>query len=486
MRLQLPRHDPLRSGIQGEAHDGAPFIHSFSVESHFPMKNVQMSKPHSESDSSPEMAATPPANTRDAARLGLWVLGLGFGGFLLWASLAPLDEGVPTHGMVTLDTKRKAVQHLSGGIVKTVLVGEGDMVKEGQPLLELDGNVAKANHEAVRQRYLGLRAMQGRLLAEQTGAKAVSFHPDLVAAKNDALIARQMGTQLDLLQARRSGLAAELGAVDGSIQGQRVMIQTYTSMLQSRANQLRLVQQELDQTRPLVEDGYVPRNRLLELERMVSESQTGIFDLSGQVSRARQAIAELEQRRLARQQDYRKEVEGQLAEVTREVESDAQKLVAVQADLERTQIRSPATGQVVGLAVQSVGAVVQPGQKLMDVVPNDEPLLLETKVEPHLIDRLKPGLIADVRFTAFAHSPQLVVDGEVVSISHDLLVDQHTGAGYYLARVRITEHGMTKLGKRRLQPGMPAEVIVKTGERSMLKYLLSPLTKRMAASLKEE
>ncbi len=445
-----------------------------------------MNTPVGDSDPSPDLATAPPSNTRDAARLGLWVLGLGFGGFLLWASLAPLDEGVPTHGMVTLDTKRKAVQHLSGGIVKAVLVGEGEMVTEGQPLLELDANVANANHEAVRQRYLGLRAMQGRLLAEQTGAKSVSFHPDLIAAKGDALIARQMNTQLDLLQARRSGLAAELGAVDGSIQGQRVMIQTYTSMLQSRTNQLRLVQQELDQTRPLVEDGYVPRNRLLELERMVSESQTGIFDLTGQVSRARQAIAELEQRKLARQQDYRKEVESQLADVTREVESDVQKLVAVKADLERTQIRSPATGQVVGLAVQSVGAVVQPGQKLMDVVPNDEPLLLETRVEPHLIDRLKPGLIADVRFTAFAHSPQLVVDGEVVSISHDLLVDQHTGVGYYLARVRITEHGMAKLGQRRLQPGMPAEVIVKTGERSMLKYLLSPLTKRLAASLKEE
>lgn len=445
-----------------------------------------MNTPVGDSDPSPDLATAPPSNTRDAARLGLWVLGLGFGGFLLWASLAPLDEGVPTHGMVTLDTKRKAVQHLSGGIVKAVLVGEGEMVTEGQPLLELDANVANANHEAVRQRYLGLRAMQGRLLAEQTGAKSVSFHPDLIAAKGDALIARQMNTQLDLLQARRSGLAAELGAVDGSIRGQRVMIQTYTSMLQSRTNQLRLVQQELDQTRPLVEDGYVPRNRLLELERMVSESQTGIFDLTGQVSRARQAIAELEQRKLARQQDYRKEVESQLADVTREVESDVQKLVAVKADLERTQIRSPATGQVVGLAVQSVGAVVQPGQKLMDVVPNDEPLLLETRVEPHLIDRLKPGLIADVRFTAFAHSPQLVVDGEVVSISHDLLVDQHTGVGYYLARVRITEHGMAKLGQRRLQPGMPAEVIVKTGERSMLKYLLSPLTKRLAASLKEE
>ena len=427
-----------------------------------------------------------PAKTASPAKVGLWVLGLGLGGFLLWASIAPLDEGVPTHGMVTLDTKRKAVQHLSGGIVKAVLVGEGDMVTEGQPLLELDENVARANHEAVRQRYLGLRAMQGRLLAEQAGRNHIDFHPDLLAAQSDPLIASQMSTQHDLLRARQSGLAAELAAVDDNIRGQQAMIQTYRSVLESRVNQLRLVQQELDQTKPLVSEGYVPRNRLLELERMVSDGQATQSDLTGQIARAQQAIAELGQRKLARQQEYRKEIETQMADVTREVQSDAQKMVAVTADLARMQIRSPATGQVVGLAVQSVGAVVQPGQKLMDVVPQGERLVLETRIEPHLIDRMQPGLLTDVRFSAFAHSPQLVVEGEVMSVSQDLLIDAHTGVSYYLARVRITAEGMKTLGSRQMQPGMPAEVIVKTGERSMLTYLLSPLTKRLAASLKEE
>jgi membrane fusion protein, protease secretion system len=256
--------------------------------------------------------------------------------------------------------------------------------------------------------------------------------------------------------------------------------------LQSRLQQMKLIQQELDQTRPLVQDGYAPRNRLLELERSLSDSQASQADLNGQTARARQAIAEIAQRRLVRQQEYRKEIETQLAEVTREVQSDVQKLVAVSADLSRTQIRSPATGQVVGLVVQSVGAVVQPGQKLMDVVPVDEPLLLETRIEPQLIDKVRTGLITDVRFSSFAHSPQLVVQGEVASVSKDLLIDQATNTGYYLARVRITPEGMKTLGARQLQPGMAVEVIVKTGERSMLTYLLSPLTKRLAASLKEE
>lgn len=428
----------------------------------------------------------PPTNVSDAARLGMWVLGLGLGGFLLWASLAPLDEGVPSHGMVTLDTKRKAVQHLSGGIIKAVLVGEGDMVHEGQPLIELDQDMARANHETVRQRYLGFRAIQGRLLAEQAGRTHIEFHPDLIAAQADPLIAQQMATQQALLHARRSGLTAELASMDENIRGQRALIQTYQDMLESRKNQGRLIQQELDQTQPLVQDGYVPRNRLLELERQVSDSQAASSDLTGQMARAQQIIAELGQKKQSRQQEDRKEIETQLAEVTREVLSDEQKLVAVAADLSRTSIRAPSNGQVVGLAVQSVGAVVQAGQKLMDIVPQGEPLLLETRIEPHLIDRIQPGLLTDVRFAGFAHSPQLVIEGEVASISHDLLLDQHTGAGYYLARVRITPGGMKTLGSRQMQPGMPAEVIIKTGERSLLTYLLNPLTKRMAASLKEE
>ena len=140
-------------------------------------------------DDLPESTVRPPTNSAGAARLGLWVLGVGLGGFLLWAGLAPLDEGVPTHGMVTIDTKSKAVQHLSGGIVKAVLVREGDLVKQEQTLIELDEGVAKANHESVRQRYLGLRAMQGRLLAEQSGQTTIAFHPDLLAAKSDPLMA---------------------------------------------------------------------------------------------------------------------------------------------------------------------------------------------------------------------------------------------------------------------------------------------------------
>jgi len=427
------------------------------------------------------------SDTSAVAKTGLWVLGLGFGGFLLWAGLAPLDEGVPTQGMVTLDTKRKTVQHLSGGIVKEVLVHEGQQVKEGDPLLRLDGAVAKANYEAVRQRYLGYRAMQSRLFAEQAGQNAIDFHPDVKAAMNDPLIKQQVSTQQQLIQARRAALAADLQGIEESVQGLKEQLGSYQNILVQRRSQLSLLTEELNNTQGMVKEGYAPRNRQLELERMVAESNAAIADLNGNSLRVQRQVAELTQRSMARKQEYRKEVETQLAEVTREVQSDAEKFVAVSADLDRMEIKAPASGQVVGLSVQTVGAVLQPGQKLLDVVPDSQTLLLEAHIPPHLIDKVQAGLSTDVRFNAFAHSPQLVVEGKVLSVSGDLLSDPaQPQFSYFLARVQVTPEGMKTLGKRQMQPGMPAEIVIKTGERSMLTYLLHPLVKRMASSMKEE
>lgn len=423
---------------------------------------------------------------RRAGRIGLWALAVGFGGFLLWAGLAPLDEGVPGQGLVTLDTKRKAVQHLSGGIVKEVLVHEGAEVKEGQLLIRLDEAMARANYESARQRYLGLRAMQGRLLAEQTGAAKVSFHPDLEKAAADPLIRQQMFNQEQLFMTRRSLLRSDLQSIEESIQGQQGLLEAYAAMLTNRKSQLALVDEELGNLRGLVKEGYAPRNRQLELERTLADIRSAIADIQGNTVRAQRAIGELRQRAISRQQDYRREVDTQLADVSREVLSEEQKFKALSDDLGRTEIKAPAAGQVVGLAVQTVGGVVAPGQKLMDIVPGNEALLLEVQVAPHLIDRVHADLPVDVRFNSFAHSPQLVVAGQVVSVSGDLLTDPHSGISYYLARVQLTPEGVQGLGKRRMQPGMPVEVVFKTGERSMLTYLLHPLIKRVSASMKEE
>ncbi|MCE3272329.1 MAG: type secretion rane fusion protein HlyD family [Ramlibacter sp.] len=437
----------------------------------------------------PDDTADPagPDDARRIVRIGLWVLGIGFGGFLLWATLAPLDEGVAAPATVSIDTNRKSVQHLSGGIVRELLVREGDRVREGQPLLRLDTAVAKANYEGSRQRYLGLRAVQSRLLAEKAGQSTITWPPELTsAAAQDPLMRQMMDNQQQLLASRRGALAADLQGIQESIRGYEGMIQSYQAMSESRRNQLALLQDELKNTSGLVQEGYAPRNRMLELQRMAAELTTSQAELQGNLMRSRQAISEQRQRAIARQQEYRKEIEQQLADASRDVISEGEKLRAVENDLARTDVRAPATGQVVGLAIHTVGGVVQSGQKLMDIVPSGELLLLDAKVAPQFVDSVRPGLPVDIRFSAFAHSPQLVVEGQVKSVSGDLITDAPNTPPYYLVRVAVTPEGLRKLGQRQLQPGMPAEVVLKTGERSLLTYLLHPLTKRVAASMNEQ
>ncbi|MCX7673684.1 MAG: HlyD family type I secretion periplasmic adaptor subunit [Thiobacillaceae bacterium] len=427
-----------------------------------------------------------PTDARRPARLGLWALAIGFGGFLLWAAFAPLDEGVPTYGYVTHETKRKAVQHASGGIVKEIRVREGQRVKSGEVLLRLDDAASRAAYAASRLNYATLRAMESRLLAEHSGLTRVSFPQEIAdMAHADGEIGRILDNQAQLFQTRRSALATELSAVAEAIRGQEAALQGLDSIRVARETQLRLLNEELKGLRGLVEEGYAPRSRLLELERHMAETSAALADIAANIQRARSAIAELRSRARLREQEYRKEVEGQLAEVRRQVEAERERLHALTLELQRTEIRAPADGQVVGLGIQTIGGVISPGQKLMEIVPEHERLILEAHIPPHLIDSAKRGDTADVRFVNFAHSPQLTVQARILSVSNDLILEPNQPP-YYLARLEITPEGLRKLGGRQLTAGMPVEVVIKTGERSLLTYLLHPLTKRIAASLKEE
>jgi protease secretion system membrane fusion protein len=188
-----------------------------------------------------------------------------------------------------------------------------------------------------------------------------------------------------------------------------------------------------------------------------------------------------------RKQDVIKDVIAQLAEVKKEVQAGKERLTATKEELARTQIKSPVDGQVVGMSISATGGVVMAGQKLMDVVPKSEALLVDAKVLPHIIDKVHTGMDVSVRFNTFANTPQLVVPGKLVALTSDVINDPSAGIGsYYLGRVEITPEGLKILGNRVLQPGMPTEVVFKVGERTLLQYIMYPLTKRIAASLKEE
>jgi membrane fusion protein, protease secretion system len=430
------------------------------------------------------------AQSHHHTRRGVWVLLVGLLGFLAWAIWAPLDEGVPTEGVVSVETNHKVVQHLNGGIVSQLLVREGQEVQQGDLLFKLDDTHTKARFEEIRQRYAGLRAQEGRLQAEKAGIALIRFHPDLLAQQADPLIHQHMLNQTQLLMARRGALASDNAARRESIAGQQALIEGYEGVLFSQQAQLVLLQDQLNGIKELTKEGFAPRNQQNDLEQKVAAAHGEIANTKANILRANKAILELNQQINTRIQTENKEMDSDMAQVRLQVESDAQKVKSLQDELTRTEIRAPASGQVVGLQVHTVGAVIQPGQKLMDIVPSGEPLIIDAQIQPHLIDKIRVGLAADVRFSTFANSPQLLVEGELMTISKDLLTKPagtvDGGTTYYLARVSITPKGMQDLKGHQLQPGMPVQVVIKTGERTLFAYLMHPLSKRIAASMKEE
>lgn len=427
-------------------------------------------------------------DTRPVIGLGFWVLIVGFGLFLLWAAFAPLDEGVSAPATVSIETRRKTIQHMMGGTVQKLLVKEGQQVQQGEPLISLDDGTIRANYEAIRQNYLSQRALESRLLAEIGGAGTITFHPDLRSSK-EPIAAQHMLVQQQLFNSRRAAQQAEIAAARQSIAGTEGQIAGMRQMLESRKAQAAIQEQQVKNVRSLADDGFAPRNQALQLEQAQADLRTTMADLQTQVQRAMSSIAELRLKIAQREQEYLKEVSSQLADVRREVQANQERMAAMSGELDRMQIKAPVAGQVIGLALSGAGGVVQPGQHLMDIVPQGESLLLDAKIPPNVIDRVKVGEPVEVRFTSFANAPQLVVHGKLVSLAGDSIAEQVSGGGvmtYYLARVALTPEGRKALGDRVLQPGMTGEVLIKTGERSLLTYLLHPLTKRIAAAMTEE
>ena len=437
------------------------------------------------SESASSLPASSPTSER-ALKVGRYALGLALLALVAWSLLAPIDEGIPASGAVTVDTKRKAVQHLQGGIVREVRVSEGGLVKEGQVLMVLEQSSTRANFESVRQHYLALRTTESRLLAERAGADSVSFHPDILEMQADPLVRQHMQTQQQLFASRRQTLQISLKVLTENRAGLQEQRKGLVQVMAERQRQLSLLEEELGNLRELVREGFAPRNRQLEMERNRADIRSALAETSATLLRLDRQTEEVVQRMQLTEQDYLKEVDTQTAEVRREVQADAEKLKSVTQDLARTELRAPASGQVVGLGVQSVGAVVGPGQKIMDIVPEQAPLMIEARVSPQVIDRLKEGMPTEIRFSGFAHTPQLNVAGRVVSVSRDMLTDPDTRMPYFLARVEVTDQGRQTLGTRQMQPGMMADVLIKTGERSFLAYLTYPLVRRLAQSMTEE
>lgn len=421
-------------------------------------------------------------------RLGWLIILLGVGGFLLWALVAPLDKGVPLSGTVAKESNRKAVQHLVGGTVQEILVRDGDVVKAGQVLVRMNPVLARSAFDMTDGQYLTARATEARLSAERDGQEKIVFPAALEARRGEPRVAEMLRLQQQLLTSRRTSLRDELNAFDENVAGLRLQITAMQASRDSKNKQAGFLAEQLDSTRNLTREGFVARTRLLELERANAELSGQISEDIGQVGRLQRQVMEMALRRSQRNEEYQKEVRTMLAEVRREAEALGARLAAQTFELTNAEVRAPAAGTVVGLAVFTQGGVVPAGFRMMDIVPSDDALIVEGMLPVNLVDKVRSGLKIDLMFSAFNVNRTPHIEGEVTQVSADRSVDERSGMPYYLVRARVTPQGARDIARHHLdiRPGMPVELFVRTGERTMMNYLLKPVRDRLHSSLSEE
>jgi protease secretion system membrane fusion protein len=427
-------------------------------------------------------------DARAYARMGWLIVLLGVIGFLIWASFAPLDKGVPMSGTVAAESNRKAVQHQSGGTIQQILVKDGDVVKAGQVLVRMNGITATAAFDITEAQYLTARATEARLLAERDGSKSIRFPEDLTKRASDPKVAEMMTLQTQLLGSRQASLHNELGAVDESIAGLKIQIQGLQESRDSKKAQVGFLKEQLAGMRDLAKEGYVARNRLLDLERTYAQLQGAISEDIGNIGRSQRQVMELNLRKSQRVQDYQKEVRTTLAETQKEAEAQGARTSAQQFELSNVDVKAPVSGTVVNLAVFTNGGVVPPGFKMMDIVPADDPLIVEGQLPVNLVDKVHVGLPTELIFSAFNANRTPHIPGTVETVSADRTVDERTGAAFYRVRVKVSPKGAKMIAQHKMdiRPGMPVELFVKTGERTMMSYLLKPVFDRAHSSMSED
>ncbi len=420
------------------------------------------------------------------ARIGWWIVLAGFGGFLLWAFLAPLDKGVPLSGTVTVSSNRKAVQHQTGGTIDQILVKEGESVQAGQVLVRMNDVQVKAQAEITRTQLYSARAVEARLIAERDDKNEIVFPAELLLIKDDPRVVNNLILQKQLFSSRRLSLQHEMGALDENVAGLAVQLQAMNSLKTSKQKQMKFMQQQLDSLRELAKDGFVPRNRLFDQKQLHAQLTGEISEISGNIGRTQRQISELELRRVQRQEENQKDIRQQLSDIQREAEALHSRLVGQDFELANVLVKAPVEGIVVGMDIFTQGGVVSPGFRMMDVVPSEDMLVISGEVPVHLIDKVHPELPVDLIFSAFNQNKTPNIPGVVTRVSADRLTDDRTGEPYYNIQVKVAPEGIPLLIDHQVRAGMPVEIFIKTGERSLMNYLFKPILDRVHSSLSEE
>lgn len=427
-----------------------------------------------------------PGDDRGLRRFGYGVIAVVFGGFGGWAALAPIDSAAVGLGVVAVESYRKTVQHLEGGIVRAVHVKEGDAVAAGQLLIELEGTQFRAELDVLRMQQLALLAQEARLHAERDGRPEIAFPAVEGIDPQDPRARESFASQTTLFEARRKAYRGEASVLRESIVQLEAQVRGLESVATSKRALAASYAEEMKDLRELLAEGFADRQRLREFERN-SEQLTGeLAEIQSDIAAAQGKIGETRLRMLQVDRDFQSKVATELGEVQARLSDVTERVNGARDRVERTQLHAPVAGQVLQLAVHTVGGVVSPGQPLLHVVPQHESLVVEAQVSPADIDRVQSGLGARLKFTSFARDSAPAVDGHILTVSADRIVDEATPQGYYLARIQIEESEVPRLAGLELKPGMPAEVMINTGSRTFVGYLWAPITNSLTRAFREE
>lgn len=426
-------------------------------------------------------------------RLAIIVGGLFFVLLLGWSSLVPLDSGVVASGTVTVAGNRQSVQHRDGGIVSGLYVRDGALVRQGQVLLSISANELEATERGLAAETYALLAQRQRLVAERDGLSEMTPPPEFAAltGANRILADEALAGQRRQFRARSGLIGAQQGVLSQRSRQNDEQITGLQRQREANREQRRLLEDELKGMREIQAKGFASINRIRALERSLAALDGDYGALSAQIARSGEAIGEVSMQSIAIDRGLVEQASDQLKDVNLRLDQNRPKLAVAKAQLARAQVRAPASGRVVGLAVFTVGGVVGPGQLLMEIVPQDRELIVSAMISPRDADDVTVGQTAQVRFTALQERSLPILRGTVTRLSADSLTDARTGESFFRAEIRVPATELAKAqavrpGRTVIHAGLPADIFIALRKRSALAYLVEPLTQSLWRAGRED